>query len=130
MVKIWEKNERQRTANFCVCHPHCDRQSGAETKWSLKSSYIVSGIPLTMWGTNRNEDAYCLKFFPENSWTQEISLLSFLKYSVVAFLNSYFLNFQASIVFTKSAIFLCFLVPISSSPWVKKVTNCWKDRKT
>ena len=46
--KFEKKLERQRTANFCFCLPHCDRQSGAETKWSRKSSHIVSGIPLTM----------------------------------------------------------------------------------
>ena len=28
-------------------------------KWTRKCSHNVSGIPLTMWRTNVNEDAYC-----------------------------------------------------------------------
>ena len=31
----------------------------SKPKRSRKSSHNVSGIPLTMWGTNLNEDAYC-----------------------------------------------------------------------
>ena len=58
--KFEKKFKRQRTANFCFCLPHCDWQSGAETKWSQKSFHIVSGIPYTMWGTNLNEDALWL----------------------------------------------------------------------
>ena len=40
------------------------------------------------------------------------------------------MNFQLLLVYTKSAKFLYFWVPISSSPWVQKLTKYWKDRKT
>ena len=42
-------------------------------KWTRKCSHNVSGIPLTMWRTNVNEDAYYLK----------------VKYMYMKFINHY-----------------------------------------
>jgi len=69
--KFEKKFKRERTSNFCILWAYCEqivirlwadceRQSRGKSKWSRKTSHNVSRIPLTMWGTNLNEDAYCL----------------------------------------------------------------------
>ena len=71
--KIWEKI-RTRTY-FKFLHivsrlwADCERQSRGKSKWSRKTSHNVSGIPLTMWGTNLNEDAYCFTESKEHALT-------------------------------------------------------------
>ena len=48
----------------------CERQSWGKSKWSRKTSHNVRGIPVTMWGTNLNEDAYCVHTL---EWKQKSS---------------------------------------------------------
>jgi len=60
--KIWEKIWTRTYFKFLHIVSRlwedCEWQSRGKSKWSWKTSHNVSGIQLTMWGTNLNEDAY------------------------------------------------------------------------
>ena len=72
-IKFEIKFEREHTSNFCILWADCERQSRGKSKWSRKTCHNVSGIPLTMWGTNLNEDPYWGSHF------KRVTLLSYRK---------------------------------------------------
>ena len=59
MSKNLRKNSNANVLQIAFAfHIVSDNVKG-KPKWSRKSSYNVSEIPLTLWSTNLNEDVYC-----------------------------------------------------------------------
>ena len=53
--KFEKKFERKRTANFCFCPSHMIHNLGRKTRWKEKCLHVVTRIPLTISGANRDE---------------------------------------------------------------------------
>ena len=58
LIKILKANVMQF---FAFAFHIVSNNVEGKPKWSRKSHHNVSGIPLTMWRTNLNEDTYCLE---------------------------------------------------------------------